>query len=123
MKTEELISLIVDSAYQVKKTLGAGFLESVYQHALSVELQSSGITCELEKNINVYYKGQPVGFYRADLLVDSKVIVETKVTDNIALAHELQVVNYLKATGIENGIIINFGTYPLQIKRKFLHTK
>ena len=73
----------------------------------------------MEKPIEVFYKGEIVGAYRADIVVEDKIIIETKVCDEIALAHEFQVVNYLKASKIDYGIIINFGTLPLGIKRKF----
>lgn len=84
-----------------------------------MELRSKGISCEMEKPIEVFYKGEIVGAYRADIVVEDKIIIETKVCDEIALAHEFQVVNYLKASKIDYGIIINFGTLPLGIKRKF----
>lgn len=117
--TERLMAQIVSSSYDVINSLGTGFLESVYQRALIMELRSKGISCEMEKPIEVFYKGEIVGAYRADIVVEDKIIIETKVCDEIALAHEFQVVNYLKASKIDYGIIINFGTLPLGIKRKF----
>lgn len=116
---ERLMAQIVSSSYDVINSLGTGFLESVYQRALIMELRSKGISCEMEKPIEVFYKGEIVGAYRADIVVEDKIIIETKVCDEIALAHEFQVVNYLKASKIDYGIIINFGTLPLGIKRKF----
>lgn len=117
--TERLMAQIINSSYDVINSLGTGFLESVYQRALIMELRSKGISCEMEKPIEVFYKGEIVGAYRADIVVEDKIIIETKVCDEIALAHEFQVVNYLKASKIDYGIIINFGTLPLGIKRKF----
>lgn len=117
--TERLMAQIISSSYDVINSLGTGFLESVYQRALIMELRSKGISCEMEKPIEVFYKGEIVGAYRADIVVEDKIIIETKVCDEIALAHEFQVVNYLKASKIDYGIIINFGTLPLGIKRKF----
>lgn len=117
--TERLMAQIISSSYDVINSLGSGFLESVYQRALIMELRSKGISCEMEKPIEVFYKGEIVGAYRADIVVEDKIIIETKVCDEIALAHEFQVVNYLKASKIDYGIIINFGTLPLGIKRKF----
>lgn len=117
--TERLMVQIISSSYDVINSLGTGFLESVYQRALIMELRSKGISCEMEKPIEVFYKGEIVGAYRADIVVEDKIIIETKVCDEIALAHEFQVVNYLKASKIDYGIIINFGTLPLGIKRKF----
>ena len=116
---ERLMAQIISSSYDVINSLGTGFLESVYQRALIMELRSKGISCEMEKPIEVFYKGEIVGAYRADIVVEDKIIIETKVCDEIALAHEFQVVNYLKASKIDYGIIINFGTLPLGIKRKF----
>lgn len=117
--TERLMAQIISSSYDVINSLGTGFLESVYQRALIMELKNKGVSCEMEKPIEVFYKGEIVGAYRADIVVEDKIIIETKVCDEIALAHEFQVVNYLKASKIDYGIIINFGTLPLGIKRKF----
>ncbi len=121
--TESLIRIIMDSAITVKRTLGEGFLESVYQNALIYELQAQGISCEKEKNLTVYYRGQIAGTYRADIVVDNRIILEIKTCEEIARAHEYQLVNYLRATNIEDGLIINFGSFPLGFKRKFLHKK
>lgn len=121
--TESLIRIIMDSAITVKRTLGEGFLESVYQNALIYELQAQGISCEKEKNLIVYYRTQIAGTYRADIVVDNRIILEIKACDEIARAHEYQLVNYLRATNIEDGLIINFGSFPLGFKRKFLHKK
>lgn len=121
--TESLIRIIMDSAITVKRTLGEGFLESVYQNALIYELQAQGISCEKEKNLTVYYRGQIAGTYRADIVVDNRIILEIKTCEEIARAHEYQLVNYLRATNIEDGVIINFGSFPLGFKRKFLHKK
>ena len=119
MDKEELIKLIIDSAYEVKHVLGLGFLEQVYQNALMYELRSKGVTVEKEVNLSVSYKGICVGAYRADLIVDGRIIIELKVCDEIVLGHEYQLVNYLRATGIEDGLILNFGTTPMGICRKF----
>lgn len=121
--TESLIRIIMDSAITVKRTLGAGFLEAVYQNALIYELQSQGIKCEKEKNLTVYYLGQIAGSYRADIVVENRVILEIKVCDEIISAHEYQLVNYLRATNIPDGLIINFGSFPMGFKRKFRDTK
>lgn len=121
MDANDLISEIVDSAITVKKTLGHGFLEAVYHNALMFELQHRGFKCEKEKDLKVYYLDRIAGAYRADLIVEGKVIVEVKMADDIALGHEYQLVNYLRATNIEDGIIVNFGTFPIGFKRKFLN--
>ena len=121
--TEDLIRIIMDAAITVKRTLGEGFLEAVYQNALIYELQAHGLTCEKEKNLTVYYRGQVAGYYREDIIVENRVILEIKVCEEIARSHEYQLVNYLRATNIEDGLIINFGSFPLGFKRKFLHKK
>lgn len=119
MDIENLIKAIIDKAIEVKRTLGQGFLESVYQNALIYELQEAGIKCEKEKLLNVYYKGHIVNYFRADIVVEDSVIVELKVADEICRAHEIQLVNYLTATGIDSGLLLNFGTIPMGIKRKY----
>ena len=116
---EDVIHEIIDAAVEVKSVLGAGFLESVYQHALADELKRRSLKVQLEQGIDVFYKGKAVGSFRADLVVEDCIIIELKCTTNITIDHELQTVNYLKATGIDNGLIINFGHTPIQIKRKY----
>lgn len=116
---EKVMGEIVDSAVTVSRVLGSGFLEKVYQQALAVELRSRGIKTETEIPIEVYYRGESVGFYRADILVADAVIIETKVCEAILKAHEFQLVNYLRASGYSHGILINFGQTPLGFKRKF----
>lgn len=123
MNIESLIKIIIDKAIEVKRTLGQGFLESVYQNALLYELTEAGLKCEKEKLLNVYYKGQIVNYFRADIVVEDLVIIELKVADEICRAHEIQLVNYLTATGIDTGLILNFGTIPMGIKRKYRTTK
>ncbi len=97
--------------------LGFGFLEKVYQNALILELNKIGLQVENEKAIRVYYEGQIVGDYSADTIVEGKVILELKAVKDLAEIHEVQLVNYLKATGIEVGLLINFGP-SVQVKRK-----
>ena len=98
-------------------TLGYGFLEKVYENALILELQKRGLTAEQQLPIKVYYEGQVVGEYFADLLVNSLVILELKAAEQIIKAHEAQLVNYLKATDLEVGLILNFGP-KAEFKRK-----
>lgn len=119
MDIETIIKTIIEKAIEVKRTLGQGFLESVYQKALAYELTEAGLKCETEKLLNVYYKGHVMNYFRADLVVEDAVIVEAKVVNEICRAHEIQLVNYLTATGIDNGLIINFGTIPMGVKRKY----
>lgn len=101
---------------------GFGFLESVYQNALLIELRKSGIQAEKEKPIKVHYDKQIVGDYIADITVEDKVILELKAVKEIHPKHEAQLVNYLRATGIEVGLLINFGQ-SVEVKRKILDKK
>ncbi len=117
MKYQELTHEIIDAVYTVHNTLGFGFLEKVYQNALIIELSKRGIKAESEKPIKVLYAGHVVGDYVADVVVDDKVILELKAVKELNDIHEVQLVNYLKATGIEVGLLINFGP-SVQIKRK-----
>ena len=117
MKHKDLTSKVIDCAYKVHKTLGFGFLESVYQNALLLELLDAGLRPEKEKKISVKYNGHIVGDFISDIIVDDKVILELKSIKEIHPSQEAQLVNYLKATGIEVGLLINFGD-KLEIKRK-----
>ena len=117
MKHEDLTSKIIACAYKVHNTLGFGFLEAVYQNALLIELLKTGLRAEKEKKIQVYYDSQLVGDYMADIIVEEKVILELKSVRDLHPAHSAQLVNYLKATGIEVGLLLNFGE-SVEIKRK-----
>ena len=103
---------------KVHSTLGPGFLESVYQNALAHELRKAGLNVEHEKPITVRYDGIAVGEFSADMLVESRVMLELKANQALALANEVQLVNYLTATGIEIGLLLNFGAERLEFKRK-----
>ena len=113
--TEQIIGL----AMKVHRVLGAGFLESVYRKALLIELRNAGLRAEEEKRVSVLYAGVSVGDFAADILVADKVILELKAVESLGKAHEVQTVNYLKATGLDIGLLINFGNERLQFKRKF----
>ena len=119
MKHRELTATIIDCAYKVHRKLGLGFLESVYQNALMIELSKADLQAEREKKILVNYDGQVIGDFIADIVVEEKVILELKAVKQIHPVHETQLVNYLKATNIEVGLIINFGE-QVEIKRKVL---
>lgn len=119
MDIEELIKEIINSAYSVRLVLGPGFLESVYKNAFAVELSKRYIPYDLEYPMNVYYKDEVVGEFRADMIVDHRVIVELKAVNSLVAAHEVQLVNYLTATQLDNGLLINFGAPKIEIKRKF----
>lgn len=123
MEIEELIKTIIQCAYNVRIHLSAGFLESVYQKALMIELQEKGIHAEVEKPIEVYYKDKIVGDFRADIIVEDLIILELKAVQQLMPIHETQLVNYLTATHIDHGLLINFGSERIQIKRKFREYK
>ena len=117
MKHKELTAKIIECAFEVHKNLGFGFLESVYQNALAIELSKAGLKVDKEKRIQVHYDGQLIGDFVADLIVQDRIIVELKSSKEIHPAHEAQLVNYLKATGLEVGLLLNFGE-QVEIKRK-----
>lgn len=120
---DELTHRVIGAAMAVHRELGAGFLESVYQKALALELASLGLDVVIEKKIEVMYRGRVVGDFKADLFVEDQLIVELKAVENLAPIHEVQTVNYLKATGRDIGLLINFGTSSLQFKRKYRNGK
>ena len=117
LKHSETTGAIIKSFYKVYNTLGFGFLEKVYENALVVEMQVSGLHVEQQKPITVYYREQIVGEYFADLIVNDCVIVELKTAESIARSHEAQLVNYLRATQFEVGLLLNFGQ-SAEYKRK-----
>ena len=119
MKEEELTGKIIGCAMRVHRTLGSGFLESVYQNALAHELKKAGLEIACEVPLHVVYDGVVVGEFAADMLVSGKVIVENKAVQKLCSAHEVQVVNYLTATGVDVGLLLNFGSSELEFKRKY----
>ena len=114
---KELTDTIIACFYRIYNDLGYGFLERVYQNALYYALIDEGLKCEAEKSIKVYHNGRIVGDYRADLLVENCVLLELKANEELSSANEMQLINYLKATDIEVGLLLNFGKRP-QFKRK-----
>src|SRR5215211_4691278 len=118
-KDYDLCGQVIGAAMKVHSTLGPGFLESVYQNALMLELQKLGLTVDLQKPITVHYDGQVVGIFAADLLVNASLIVELKANQLLAKVHEVQVVNYLVVTGINEGLLLDFGAERLEYKKKF----
>lgn len=117
MKHEEITNLVIKAFYKVYNTLGYGFLEKVYENALRIELRRMGFFVEQQKRIDVYYYSEEVGDYYADLIVNELVILELKAHEAIVEEHENQLINYLKATEVEVGLLLNFGKKP-EIKRK-----
>jgi len=118
MIEEELTGKVIELFYKVYNILGYGFLEKIYHNAMIIELQKAGLKVETKKQIKVYYNGQVVGEFEADLIVEEKVIIELKAKETSNQAHEAQLINYLRATEIEIGLLLNFGKEP-QFKRKF----
>jgi GxxExxY protein len=117
MLHEDITRKIIGAAQEVHRELGFGFLEAVYGNALYKELTNRGLKCECQKPIDVFYKGDIVGHYVPDMIVDDKVIVELKAVVDLRPEHEWQLVNYLSACRKEIGLLINFG-HSVQIKRK-----
>jgi GxxExxY protein len=114
---KELSSEIIRCFYKVYNQLGFGFLEKVYENSLKIELEKNGLIVEKQKPINVYYEEHLVGEYFADLVVDNKIIIELKAAESLCEEHELQLINYLKATDFELGLLLNFGKKP-EVRRK-----
>ena len=114
---QELTEKILAAAFKVQNTLGCGFLEKVYENALVVELSRSGMRHAQQKSLQVKYEGAVVGEYQADLIVEGRVIVECKAVSQLDPVHEAQLLNYLKATGIRVGLLLNFGRPKLQYRR------
>ena len=115
----DLCGQIIGLAMKVHSTLRPGFLESVYQNALIWEVRKGGLRSETQKPISVKYEGQIVGAFAADLLVNDSVIVEVKAIQTLVKPHEIQLVNYLTATGLNEGLLLNFGAEWLEFKKKF----
>lgn len=110
---------MIGLAMKVHSALGPGFLESVYQNALIREIREAGYKVELEKTISVKYRDEIIGTFVADLLVDDVLIIENKAMQKLAISHEIQLVNYLTATGLNEGLLLNFGSRRLEFKKKF----
>ncbi|MBM4166881.1 MAG: GxxExxY protein [Ignavibacteria bacterium] len=114
---KDITDKILQAFFKVYNTLGYGFLEKVYENAMFIELCAMGLHIEKQKQIKVYYNNNIVGDYVADLIANNCVIIELKAAENIAEEHEFQLINYLRATEIEVGLLLNFGKTP-QFKRK-----
>lgn len=117
---KELTQQIIGAAIEVHRHLGSGFLEKVYENALCLELKARGLRFSPQLQVPVRYKGHLVGSYYADIVVEGLVLCEIKALDSLLGAHEGQVLHYLKATSIQVGLLLNFGTTKLQIKRLIL---
>ena len=117
LKHSEITGAIIKSFYKVYNSLGYGFLEKVYENALVIELRELGLFVEQQKGVNVFYREILVGEYFTDLIVENAVIVELKTTQSISSSHEAQLINYLRATEFEVGLLLNFGQ-TAEYKRK-----
>ncbi len=118
MMHSELTRTIIGCAFAVLNELGPGFLESVYEKSMIIALSEAGIPAQAQAPINVLFRGKPVGDFYADLLIAGKVIVELKaVPSSLSSQHEAQVINYLNATGVPVGLLLNFGNPKLQYRR------
>lgn len=118
MEHKELTEKIIACVYRVYNKMGAGFLESVYEKCLMIELRKSRLLVESQKAIQVFYDNELVGEFIADIVVNDRVILELKAIKQLSKAHEVQLVNYLVATGKPVGLLINFGETKAEIKRK-----
>ena len=118
-KEYDVCGEVIGAAMKVHSALGPGFLESVNQNALIWELQKLGLKVDAQRPITVHYEGQVVGVFAADLLVNDSLMLELKANQLVAKAHEVQLVNYLVATGIDEGLLLNFGAERLEYKKKF----
>ena len=116
---DQLITEIIECAKRIRRQLGPGFLEKVYKNAMVVELRKLQLNFETEKLIQVLYDGIVVGEYRTDIIVEGKLILELKATQDLSIANEVQLVNYLTSTQIDDGLLINFGSDKLLFKRKY----
>lgn len=119
MNIETLIKSIIQCIYNVRGILGPGYLESVYKNARMRELELNGLKASTEVPLKVSYKDVLVGEFRADIIVENSVIVELKAVETLHMTHEVQLVNYLTITGIDSGLLVNFGALDIQIKRKY----
>lgn len=118
----ELTDTILKAFYIVYRSLGYGFLEKVYENAMEMELKKIGLKVKRQAPIKVYYDDQEIGLYYADLMINDKIIIELKAAEALCEEHEAQLVNYLKATDIEVGLLLNFGKKP-EIKRKVFNAE
>ena len=120
---KEITDKVLRAFYDVYNELGYGFLEKVYENALFYELTSLGLDCKVQCPVDVYYRDRKVGQYFADIVVNDCVILELKAAESICEEHEYQLINYLKATNIEVGLLLNFGKKPIYKRKIFTNNK
>lgn len=116
-RLEKLTERIIGAGFEVSKALGHGFLETVYKKALTLELRRQGLAAVQEVPYKVHYLGEQIGTYLADLVVEDRVIVELKAVEALAQSHKGQLLNYLRASGLSVGLLFNFGTPRLEVRR------
>jgi len=119
---QDITEIIIKCFYKVYNSLGYGFLEKVYENSLCIELRNSGLKCDAQQKIKVYYKNEKVGLYYADIVVEDKIIIELKASTLIE-EHEYQLLNYLKATEIEIGLLLGFGKEATFIRKIFTNDR
>lgn len=119
--SQRLSEAVIGCAIEVHRALGAGFLERVYEHALALELRSNGVAFQQQQAMQVRYRGRVVGEYCCDFLIEGRMLIELKALSSLSTDHEAQLLNYLKATGINAGLLLNFGARRLGIKRMVMH--
>ena len=119
MEDEALTGKIIDCAMKAHRALGPGFLESVYEQELAHELRKLGLSVACQEPITVRYDNIVVGHFVADMRVEKRILIENKAVQSLTVAHEAQLVNYLTATGIEIGLLLNFGAESFQVRRKY----
>lgn len=117
LELEDLTGRIIGAAIEVHRALGPGFLESVYENALVLELQSLGLSVDQQLEVSIRYRDKPVGLHRIDLLVESSVVVELKTVRDFEDIHYVIVRSYLKALGLKHGLLLNFAKTKLEVKR------
>jgi GxxExxY protein len=116
--TDSLGRRVIGAAMTVHRILGCGFLETVYRNALAIQLRKQGIPFELHPTLTVKYEGEEIGSYQADLIIEGRLIVELKAVEALAPVHASQLINYLTATGLDEGLLLNFGAKSLQFRTK-----
>lgn len=117
MLHEDVTNKILAACFEVSNELGAGFLESVYEKALLIALRDKELTAQSQVPLKVSFRNKVVGDFVADIVVENKVLIELKAVKNLMLEHQAQIINYLKATGIEIGLLINFGNSKMEFRR------
>src|ERR1700734_913080 len=118
-KSHEILARqVIGIAMKIHRTLSCGFVESIYRQALAIELRSAQIDFEIHPVLPVFYKGEEVGVFQADLIIENRLIVELKAVEALTVPHSIQLINYLSAAQIEHGLLLNFGAKSLEFKTK-----